>query len=153
MMPEAGLTGQQDYHASSGKGFLAKIIQDYDTVVDSSIFCLFTTCELGPADLARALTAATGLPYDAQAVLRIGERIFNLQRAFNNRLGIRRSDDTLPKRVLTSTEGGPNEGFVPNLDEQLDEYYRLRGWEADGKPSKARLQELGLDFVISDLYA
>lgn len=153
VMPEAGLTEPQDAHALTGKGFLAKIVQDYDSVVQSSIVCYFMTYGVGPGDLAKALSVATGIDYDAQTVLKTGERIFNLQRAFNNRLGITRKDDTLPKRVLTSTEGGPNEGYVPNLDDQLKEYYQLRGWEEDGKPSKEKLRELELDFVIGDLYA
>lgn len=152
IMPEAGLNEPQDPHALKGKGFLAKIVQDYCAAMQSSIICFFTLYALTPTDLAKALTAATGISYDAQKLLKTGERIFNLQRAFNNRFGISSADDVLPKRVLTSTIGGPNEGMVPNFEEQMKEYYELRKWEDDGKPSKEILHELGLDFVISDLY-
>ncbi|HHV35760.1 MAG TPA: aldehyde ferredoxin oxidoreductase family protein [Syntrophomonadaceae bacterium] len=152
VMPEAGLNEPQDPHASEGKGFLAKIVQDYCAVFQSSVICFFTLYAVTPTDLAKALTAATGISYDAQKVLKAGERIFNLQRAFNNRLGLTSADDVLPERLLTSTIGGPNEGILPNFEEQMKEYYELRKWEDDGRPSKEKLRELGLDFVISDLY-
>jgi aldehyde:ferredoxin oxidoreductase len=151
-MPEAGINEVQDPHGTHGKGLLAKAVQDYSAAISSSIFCLFTTYALGPSDLAQALSLATGRKYSAADVLKTGERIFNLQRAFNNRLGITSKDDCLPKRLLTSTIGGPNEGFVPNLSEQLDEYYNARKWQADGRPSPDKLMELGLDFVVKDLY-
>jgi aldehyde:ferredoxin oxidoreductase len=153
IMPEVGLNQPQGVHDLTGKGFLAKVVQDFSTVIHASIICLFTTYALGPTDIARVTEAVTGYPWNAEALLKAGERIFNLQRAFNNRFGISRADDCLPLRVMTSTIGGPNEGFVPNLEEQLKEYYELRGWEADGRPSRDKLKELDLEFTISDLYA
>lgn len=152
VIPEAGYTKVLDPHATEGKGLVAKIVQDFSCVIQSSVICMFTLYSLGVSDIAAAISASTGFACDAQQLLKAGERIFNLQRAFNNRLGITRKDDTLPKRLLTSTEGGPVEGFVPNLEEQLKEYYQARGWEADGRPSLAKLRELDLDFVIGDLY-
>jgi len=151
-LPQAGLTEAQDKHSASGKGKLAKAIQDYSAAISSSIICLFTTYALGPADLAEALKIATGYDYNAQDILKIGERVINLQRAFNNRFGITREDDILPLRVMTPQIGGPNEGVVMNFEEQLEEYYEARGWSRDGKPSMTKLKELGLDFVIKDLY-
>lgn len=152
-LPEAGIKEVQDPHVNTGKGLLAKAAQDYSNAIHSSIICIFTTYELGPSDLARAISAATGYDYQANDVLRIGERVFNLQRAFNYRFGITGKDDVLPKRILTSVIGGPTEGLVPNLEEQLREYYEARGWDQDGKPTQGKLQELGLDFVIKDLYS
>lgn len=151
-LPEAGVMEAQDGHSISGKGKLVKAVQDYSTVICSSIVCLFTSYALGPADMAEALKHATGYDYNAQDVLKIGERVFNLQRAFNNRFGVNREDDILPIRVMTPQIGGPNEGVVMNFEEQLIEYYEARGWEKGGKPSQAKLKELGLDFVIKDLY-
>ena len=151
-MPEAGLMEATNGHATKGKGELSKAVQDYCSVVSSSVICLFTTYEIGPTDLAKALKSATGNDYSAQDILKIGERVFNLQRAFNNRFGVTREDDVLPLRVMTPQIGGPNEGVVMNFSDQLIEYYEARGWETDGRPSKAKLKELGLDFVIKDLY-
>lgn len=152
-MPEAGLTEIPDPKADVGKGFLSKIVQDYCAAIDSATVCVILSFSLGPDDIAAAISAATGRPLTGKELLAIGERIINLQRAFNNRFGVTRADDNLPRRTLTSTVGGPNEGFVPNLELQLEEYYQTRGWEADGRPSAEKLKELGLDFVVSELYA
>ena len=131
-VPEAGINDIPERHATSGKGILAKAVQDLSTAVHSAIICAFTTYSLSASDLARAINAATGFSYTGEDILKVGERIFNLQRAFNNRFGISRADDTLPPRVLSSTIGGPVEGLVPNLAEQMQEYYEARGWDPDG---------------------
>ncbi len=78
----------------------------------------------------------------------IGERIFNMERIFNVREGIRRKDDTLPYKV-TSEEipQGPHKGHrVPpeKLNDLIDTYYQARGWNANGIPGKERLDRLGL---------
>ena len=151
-IPEAGINEIQDRHATSGKGILAKAVQDVSTAVHSAIVCIFTFYSLSASDLARAINAATGFSYTGEDILKIGERIFNLQRAFNSRFGSSGADDTLPPRVLSSTIGGPVEGLVPNLEEQLQEYYQARGWDSAGKPSQAKLEDLGLDYVIGELY-
>ena len=62
------------------------------------------------------------------------------------RRGIGRKDDTLPMRILTQPRGG-NEADadnLPPLDAMLDEYYRLRGWDSNGIPTKGKLAELDL---------
>ncbi|MBK5244972.1 MAG: aldehyde ferredoxin oxidoreductase family protein [Eubacteriaceae bacterium] len=151
-MPEAGVVGVMPPHQEEGKSLLVKAVQDFCSAVNGSIICYFTLYTISPTQLATILTEATGYDYDAKELLKTGERIFNLQRAFNNKFGITRKDDSLPKRVMTSVIGGPNEGIVPNLDKMLAEYYLAREWNEEGKPSKEKLTELGLDFVIKDLY-
>ena len=77
----------------------------------------------------------------------MGERIFNLKRLYNVRLGLSRKDDTLPLRMLTRRKGGgTNE--LPPLHIMLEEYYRLRGWDEFGIPSREKLAELGLDNYV-----
>ena len=105
-----------------------------------------------PSDFAELLNLATGSTYTAQDMLTIGDRINTLHRAYNYRCGIRRQDDTLPVRAMTPLTEGFTAGKVPYLEKQLEEYYQLRRWEADGKPSQDVLQKLKLDFVIKDLY-
>ena len=86
---------------------------------------------------------------------KVGSRIFNLERAFNVRQGLGRKDDTLPQRMLTEplhTNGAPGEGqVVRSQDVFLDRYYEARGWTSDGVPTAARLNELGLGYVVKDL--
>lgn len=151
-MPEGGLMEAIPPHETKGKGLMTKLVQDMCTVVNSAVICQFTNFALSVTDMAEVLTAVTGEPWDGARVLKAGERAFNLQRAFNNRRGLTSADDTLPHRVLTSVKGGPVEGKIPDLKTMLDEYYQERGWEADGRPSREKLAELGLDFVINDIY-
>jgi len=121
-----------------------KIFQDLTAVIDSSGVCLFTSFALGADDYATFLNAATGTNYDATSVLEAGERIYNLERLFNQKAGMKPEDDTLPKRLLAEPiKGGPSEGQLSKLAEMLPKYYEARGWE-NGFPTKATLERLGL---------
>ncbi|MFH1331296.1 MAG: aldehyde ferredoxin oxidoreductase family protein [Actinomycetota bacterium] len=105
--------------------------------------------------VARLCNATTGLDLTEEDVLTIGERIVNIERAFNVREGLTRADDTLPKRMRCEPmPDGFAAGQVVDLDPMLDEYYRFRGWDtATGLPTRARLLELGLADVADDLHA
>ncbi|MET0167474.1 MAG: aldehyde ferredoxin oxidoreductase C-terminal domain-containing protein, partial [Vicinamibacterales bacterium] len=75
----------------------------------------------------------------------MGERIWNLEREFNNAAGFTAKDDTLPPRLLK--EGcptGPYKGAVTRLDKMLPEYYKVRGWTPEGSPTPETRQRLGL---------
>jgi len=84
----------------------------------------------------------TGLRYTLPELLEVGERIFNLKRVFNVRCGITRADDRIPQRLQLPL----SEGFVKNkvltIDAMLEEYYKYRGWDQDGIPTKNKLVEL-----------
>ncbi|MBC8372423.1 MAG: aldehyde ferredoxin oxidoreductase, partial [Planctomycetes bacterium] len=83
----------------------------------------------------------------------IGERIWNLKRALNNRLGLARKDDRLPKLLLTPLEEGGTEGHVPDLELMLREYYQAREWDWEtGKPSREKLLALDMGEVAEDLW-
>ena len=77
-------------------------------------------------------------------VMHIGERIYNLERHFNNVAGFDGSDDTLPERYLKEPGTGAASNSVVELDEMKAEYYAARGWD-DGVVSNAKLAELGID--------
>ena len=81
--------------------------------------------------------------------MHIGERIWNIQRLFNLKLGMTGEDDTVSSRMLQNPmPDGPVEGDVLRLDEMMPEYYRLRGWDVEtGMPTRAKLESLGLGFV------
>lgn len=101
------------------------------------------------------LSAAAGFDITYDDLLRAGDRILNIERALNVRWGIRRKDDTLPKRFLKEPlPSGPAKGEVFDeaaLQKMLDEYYALRGWDADGLQRPEKLAALGLDDVAADL--
>jgi aldehyde:ferredoxin oxidoreductase len=80
--------------------------------------------------------------------MHLGDRLFQLKRLINLRLGITAADDTLPQRLLTEPRPtGSAAGAVPDLNFMLPLYYEMRGWAADGVPTQARLESVGLERV------
>ncbi len=90
-------------------------------------------------------TAITGLELSRKDLLRAGERIHMLERWMNTREGIRRRDDTLPRRFLDESRAGDPKGQAVALASMLDDYYRLRGYDANGVPGARTLEKLGLE--------
>jgi aldehyde:ferredoxin oxidoreductase len=126
------------------------LVNETNAVWDSTGVCRFHGWGVSPENIFEMVSAATGFGYrDVGALMEIGERIDNLTRAFNVREGFSKKDDALAYRLLKEPlPEGPCKGQVVRLDEMLTEYYRLSGWDAEGKPTKQKLAELGLDFVI-----
>jgi aldehyde:ferredoxin oxidoreductase len=86
-------------------------------------------------------------------MMRAGERGWTIKRAINNRLGLTRANDTLPKPLLEPLPDGGAAGYVIPFDEMLEAYYEARGWDAEtGYPTRAKLAELNLNWVIADLW-
>ncbi|OYT50079.1 MAG: hypothetical protein B6U73_04635 [Desulfurococcales archaeon ex4484_204] len=94
------------------------------------------------------LNAVTGFNYTIEELERIGEKIYNAERAFNVlSFGDGREYDTLPKRLLEEPmPEGASKGHVVRLSDMLDEYYDVRGWK-DGRPTRGKLEELGLKWL------
>lgn len=140
-----GLPRQMDPRATEGKAELTKIFQDATATVDATGLCQFLTFGIGLEDILPQLSAATGVTYTMDDLMTIGERIWNLERLWNERSGMDGKEDTLPKRILEEPiPTGPAKGQVNRLGEMLPEYYRLRGWDTEGKITPEKLKELGL---------
>jgi aldehyde:ferredoxin oxidoreductase len=78
-------------------------------------------------------------------MLEVGERIWNMERVFNNRAGFTHKDDNLPPRLVSEpAETGPAKGLVNGLATMLPEYYQLRGWTQEGIPTNETLSRLSL---------
>ncbi len=130
---------------SNGKPELVKAFQDATAAFDSSGLCIFTTFAWGLADLAPQLQAACDEAYTVEELEKIGERIWNMEREFNNAAGFTAKDDSLPKRLLTeAAKTGPGKGVVSKLPEMLPKYYEVRGWDKEGKPTADTKKRLGL---------
>ncbi|MFW5873370.1 MAG: aldehyde ferredoxin oxidoreductase family protein [Bacillota bacterium] len=124
----------------------AKIFQDLTALIDSMGLCLFTSFALGADDYRELVNAVTDYDLSADEFMKIGDRIYNLERQFNLKAGFTKADDTLPKRLLEDAiPDGPMKGKVAHLDKMLPEYYRLRGWDESGVPTTDTLNKLGLD--------
>jgi aldehyde:ferredoxin oxidoreductase len=134
-----------DPYVTKGKAQWVKIFQDLTAAIDASGMCLFSSFALGAEDYADLISATTGMKVDTAELLKVGERIWNLQKLYNIKRGFGRKDDTLPPRLLNEPlkEGAPA-GQVWRREEMLDEYYTLRGWDREGTPTKEKQKELGL---------
>jgi len=140
-----GIPVKTDPLVSEGKAGLVKAFQDATAAFDSVGVCIFTTFAWSLEDLAPQMDAACEGEWSADRLVEAGERIWNMERQFNNAAGFTAADDTLPARLLTEgASSGPAKGLCSKLPEMLPEYYELRGWTADGVPSNETVQRLGL---------
>lgn len=140
-----GLPEKLDPETTKDKAMWVKIFQDLSASIDASGMCLFTSFALGAQDYTDLINAALSWDLTADELMEIGERIWNLERKFNFEAGIKPDEDTLPERFLKEgLSDGPQKGAVAKLDITLPEYYKLRGWDADGTIPESKLKELGI---------
>ncbi|MFC1872372.1 aldehyde ferredoxin oxidoreductase family protein [Chloroflexota bacterium] len=133
-----------------GKGMFLALDQDFSALQDSLEMCCFITGKmrkgLSPDDIAELYSAATGVDVTGRDLMQIGERIFNVEKALNIRMGFKRADDTLPPIFfeVKETEYGPTGISKTNFNRMIDDYYAYRGWDERGFPTRKKLEELGL---------
>ncbi|MEW6285856.1 MAG: aldehyde ferredoxin oxidoreductase family protein [Chloroflexota bacterium] len=125
-----------------GKGELVAIFQNVHAFSDSMDLCKFSAFAMGAEEYAQQYSAMVGVPFTADDVLKTGERIYNLERYYNNLAGFREGSDYLPKRFLEEPSDQPgSKGHVCELDKMLEEYYKVRGW-VNGVVPESKLKEL-----------
>ncbi len=140
-----GIPEKTDPLASEGKAGLVKAFQDATAVFDSAGICVFTSFAWSLEDVAPQIDAACEGEWSVDNLLEVGERIWNLERNFNNAAGFTAADDKLPERLLKdAAKTGPAKGLTSQLAKMLPEYYQLRGWTAEGVPTNETLNRLGL---------
>jgi len=149
-LPDMGYYEPPDPHADEGKAKIAFDLQNFMAVFNPLGLCKFLMIgRVGPSQIAKWLELATGWEVDQGELLQVGERLFNLKRMYNCRLGVSRKDDSLPPRFLTHPRpDGRAKGVLPHLGKMLSQYYELRGWDREGIPTKERLVELGLSWGL-----
>jgi aldehyde:ferredoxin oxidoreductase len=135
-----------DPHDSQGKGQVAVDFQNCMGLYNALGLCKFIAKgKVAPSHLAELANVALGWDQSTEDLLRVGERLFNLKRLINLRLGSTAADDTLPRRLLAEPRpSGGAKGVLPDLDLMLSDYYQARGWTSEGLPSSDKLAELGL---------
>jgi len=150
----AEIEGPLERFSTAGIAKFVKEVQDERAAAFSLIVCDFIPLHR-PWE---AVEATAGVEFTEADYLRGGERIWNLVRAFNIReAGIGRKDDTLPPRMFEEPLPLPPDGkFSVRLrrevfEAMLDEYYALRGWGRDGRPTRGKLEELGLTRFFPDI--
>jgi aldehyde:ferredoxin oxidoreductase len=140
-----GIPVKTDPLVSEGKPELVKAFQDATAAFDAAGICIFTSFAWTLADVQPQVAAACGAEFTMEAMNDIGERIWNMERDFNNRAGFGAKDDVLPPRLTNEpVKTGPAKGLVATVPQMLPHYYDIRGWDADGQLKPETRQRLGL---------
>lgn len=145
-----------DYRDYQGKPWMVFWQECLYAVVDSLGICKFQTIFLSPnmpkwEEYSRLIELVTGLKYTKEQLMEVGERIYNIERLFNNREGLSRADDTLPERYFVEPTPLGLEAVRGRVidrkrfEHMLDEYYEIHGWDMEGNPTPETLNRLGLD--------
>ncbi len=147
--PALETSGKVNPHTPDGKSEWVVVEQNKSTAHDATGICLFTGFAGSSLDdLAACTAAATGIAFTLDDFIKAGERTWNLERLWNLKAGFTAKDDTLPERLLkTPHKAGPAKGVTVHLDQMRPTYYKTRGWDEQGVPSKQKLAELGLASV------
>ncbi|MCG8634630.1 MAG: aldehyde ferredoxin oxidoreductase family protein [Desulfobacterales bacterium] len=120
--------------AIEGKAALFIDFENRCTLFDSLILCRFFRDIYTWEELSKSIFLATGVRYQKQDLERIANRIKDDTRRFNLREGLTRKDDTLPKGFFDRDLPGGNKITRDELERLVSDYYRLRGWDAEGIP-------------------
>lgn len=132
--------------SDTGKAALVARHQHWRTVCNSLVTCFFAV--VSPLSILELLNAAAGYDLDLKEMMLAGERAWNLKRAYNYRLGLNRETEKLPRLLLEPLPDGGQEGYTPDMETLLKEYYAVSGWDLEtGKPTRRKLESLGLDFA------
>lgn len=146
--------GDLDPFTFEGKGKLVAHMQNEQFAKFSMGVCDFWP--ISPDTLGRLFEVSYGGSWPAEKVIKVGERVFNLQRIFNVMTGFCRKDDILPQRFYKELlKAGPPKGIL--MEEEgflraLDEYYDTRGWDRNGLPLTETLTELQIEEHIISKY-
>jgi len=158
LLPEIGLDKTIDrLDMGRDKARMVKVLGDYKALLDSLSTCMYASWPEGGVRLETIrdiVAAATGWDITLAEMMTVGERAFNLCRAFNVREGVSRKDDVLPARLMEPLPEGPYKGeAIPkdDFERMLDYYYEFRGWNEAGVPTRQKLEELGLGYVADRL--
>ena len=138
-------------HAQAEKAANVARHQDWRTVYNSLVMCIFAN--VAPSVQADLCNAACGYDLDVEELMASGERGWNLKRAINHRMGLTAENDRLPRALLEPLPFGGTAGFTPDIQGMLYAYYDYRDWDmTSGRPSRRKLEQLGLGDVAHDLW-
>jgi aldehyde:ferredoxin oxidoreductase len=108
----------------------------------------------GPSQMVDMVRAVTGWNVSLWELLKLGERRLNLMRLFNAREGVGADRDTVPPKLAQPLQGGRSDGVSvepQSVEEAKAIYYAMAGWDQEGRPTPAKLYELGLGWAVNEL--
>ena len=150
--PEFGMERQKQKERAKG----VKILECLNNSMSSSGLCVRGYLSFDVQFLPAFLSAVTGKDWTLEELIEVGERIANIRQAFNVREEVNLVKEYFPSLVLgnPSLEKGPLKGVTVDLELMMDEYFKEMDWDREnGKPSKKKLKELGLEYIANDLYS
>ncbi len=146
-----------DRFSAENKGYEIKVHEDLMTLYDIFGVCKFTRHMFFAEAYPEMVKAVTGMELGLADLFTIGERVYNLQRAFNVREGLDRKADSLPPRVFEDPipKGASKNSRIKRseFERMLDDYYQARGWSWNGIPTKVKLISLDLQDVAEEVGA
>jgi aldehyde:ferredoxin oxidoreductase len=146
-----------DRFSSEDKGYEVKVHEDLMTLYDIFGVCKFTRHSFYVEAFPLMIEAVTGMEMGLADLMTVGERVYNVQRAFNAREGLDRKDDSLPARIFEDPiPKGSSKGSRikrSEFERMLDDYYQARGWSGNGIPTKVKLVSLDLQQVADQIGA
>ncbi len=145
-----------DRLSADWKGFEVASLENLMTLYDIVGVCKFSRHMFFLERFVPYLKAITGWDWaDENYMMTVGERVYNIQKAYNVKAGFSRKDDTLPYRVTHDPiPKGPSAGSYikeEELQKMLDDYYMARGWSKEGVPTKTKLTILGLPEIAEEI--
>lgn len=145
--------GMEFYGRQDGIEKIENVVihQNWRSFFNALVMCYFAN--VPPLTILDLVNTATGFDYNLMDLLVIGDRAWNLKRIINNRLGLRRRDDKLPKPLLEPYSDGGAAGYTIPFDDMLDKYYQVRNWDpTTGKPTSRKLSEIRLDWANPSVF-
>jgi aldehyde:ferredoxin oxidoreductase len=152
--PDCEMSSPPDRFTDDEAGYCAFVYQNTSMLFNNLTICKFMINNGGLtiSDIAKGLLNITGIKYSNMELLECSKRGIALQRLINVRDGIRKADDSLPPKMLQAAVVGGRAGKAPlNFDKMLMDYYKLRGWDDSGIPTKESLNSLGLEDYVKYL--
>jgi aldehyde:ferredoxin oxidoreductase len=132
---------------------MTAINQNYMACMNALGLCKFIFLgRIGPSIANKWTRLVMGWDMSLEEFMQVGDRLYNLKRLFNVKLGINRKNDNLPKRILNlALKDGGTKGHLPDIDRLLPDYYDARGWDEHGIPKLEKIDALGLNHLKSFL--
>ena len=155
LIPQGLPLPQFDAKSCASRGQAHRVSSNYSHAMNAAGLCMFVSLCMNASHVPDFLNAVTGSSYSLDDVLKAGERIGNIRHAFNIREGIDINDIKIPQRILgrPPLSQGPTAGRAVDIDTLRQEYFQAMDWDiTTGKPSKAKLIELGLEDVARVIY-
>jgi aldehyde:ferredoxin oxidoreductase len=147
--PEAGYSSSMTGQGTSGegKGKMTALMQNYMAVFNALGLCKFLYfTRVSHQTLCQWVKGLTGWNLKSSDLMELGERLYNLKRAYNVRMGISSKDDVVTERIYGLLRlGKPVEEGKKLFFDMRKEYYEAREWDENGIPKKEKLISLGLE--------